>query len=183
MARPGTPAVLLCPHNSSRQLHPLAFLSLQVLAAVIFTPENTTTSSASGRISSPRSSSPATLASGSAVGIMPGSAGATSFGPGTGMPAEMLAGSGSNSANGSAVRAALLSTGTGAVGQGSASLEGQLARAQRPRQLGFAIQTNSSVQWFKGTYQHPNTYIQVGWRPGDLGVCLWPHCHDGCLLV
>ena len=33
--------------------------------------------------------------------------------------------------------------------------------AVAPRQLGFAIQTNSSVQWFKGKYQHPNTYIQV----------------------
>lgn len=29
-------------------------------------------------------------------------------------------------------------------------------------QLGFTLQTNSSVQWFKGSYQHPNTYIQVG---------------------
>lgn len=24
--------------------------------------------------------------------------------------------------------------------------------------------TDSSVQWFKGRYQHPNTYIQVGGR-------------------
>ena len=31
-----------------------------------------------------------------------------------------------------------------------------------PRQLGFSIQSNSSVKWFKGRYQNPNTYIQVG---------------------
>jgi hypothetical protein len=35
------------------------------------------------------------------------------------------------------------------------------AAAGPPRQLGFIVQTNSSVQWFKGKYQDPNTYIQV----------------------
>lgn len=27
--------------------------------------------------------------------------------------------------------------------------------------VGFEVQTNSSVQWFKGNYQNPNTYIQM----------------------
>ncbi len=27
--------------------------------------------------------------------------------------------------------------------------------------LGFSVQTNSSVQWFKGDFQDPNMYIQV----------------------
>ncbi|PSC73883.1 ABC transporter A family member 2 isoform B [Micractinium conductrix] len=37
-----------------------------------------------------------------------------------------------------------------------------LAAAPIPalRQLPFSIQTNSSVQWFKGKYQDPNTYMQ-----------------------
>jgi hypothetical protein len=35
------------------------------------------------------------------------------------------------------------------------------AAAGPPRQLGFIVQTNSSVQWFKGKYQDPNTYIQL----------------------
>ena len=30
-----------------------------------------------------------------------------------------------------------------------------------PGQLGFVLQSNSSVQWFKGAFQDPNTYIQV----------------------
>lgn len=40
------------------------------------------------------------------------------------------------------------------------------ADPQRPTSLGFTVQTNSSVQWFKGKYQDPNTYMQVsGWGP------------------
>jgi hypothetical protein len=27
--------------------------------------------------------------------------------------------------------------------------------------IGFAVQTNTSVQWFKGTFQDPNLYIQL----------------------
>lgn len=27
--------------------------------------------------------------------------------------------------------------------------------------ISFTVQTNSSVQWFKGDWQHPNTYVQV----------------------
>lgn len=30
--------------------------------------------------------------------------------------------------------------------------------------ISFTVQTNSSVQWFKGEWQHPNTYAQA--RPG-----------------
>lgn len=57
--------------------------------------------------------------------------------------------------------------GTAAPGNGGAPgtfaglAGGPVAGGQVPRQLGFSVQTNSSVQWFKGQYQHPNTFIQV----------------------
>jgi hypothetical protein len=47
--------------------------------------------------------------------------------------------------------------GVAAVGLGGSVQLGSSA-VQR---LGFTVQTNSSVQWFKGSYQHPNTYIQA----------------------
>lgn len=30
-----------------------------------------------------------------------------------------------------------------------------------PQSIGFAVQTNTTVQWFKGTFQDPNLYIQL----------------------
>lgn len=64
---------------------------------------------------------------------------------------------------------ALLSTQPAATAGGFAV---PAAAARPPRQLGFAVQSNSSVQWFKGQYQNPNTYIQVS----CCGVCWKEHC-------
>ncbi|KAI3423876.1 hypothetical protein D9Q98_009710 [Chlorella vulgaris] len=47
--------------------------------------------------------------------------------------------------------------GVAAVGLGGSVQLGSSAVLR----LGFTVQTNSSVQWFKGSYQHPNTYIQL----------------------
>lgn len=35
--------------------------------------------------------------------------------------------------------------------------------------VAFTIQVNSSVQWFKGDWQHPNTYVQVRGTERGLG--------------
>ena len=42
---------------------------------------------------------------------------------------------------------------------GASGFDGPLSRGSR--QLGCSVQSNSSVKWFKGQYQNPNTYIQV----------------------
>lgn len=69
----------------------------------------------------------------------------------------------------------LTPTNMAAAGNGSTA---KLALAAAPAltRVGFVLQTNSSVQWFKGQYQDPNTYIQVGsWRAlwSGHGQCTW----------
>jgi hypothetical protein len=109
------------------------------LAAVIFSPAYTSTPSG-----------------GSAAGGLPPLANGTAW-----------SGSGGGGLPGGGTGA--LPAGAGADGYGSAGGQLAFAAAAPPaaspraaaRQLGFAIQTNSSVQWFKGGYQHPNTYVQL----------------------
>ena len=139
----------------------------QALAAVIFSPpESPTTSSA-----------PPTPLFGRQLGQAEGT---------TVSPALAAVAVPASTTASPALMAALLASGAGANPGGSASaLPGNtaanpaamagstpvqftgtvapLAAAPIPalRQLPFSIQTNSSVQWFKGKYQHPNTYMQV----------------------
>ena len=116
-------------------------------------------------------------------------AGAGGAASGAGLPTvggsangSSLAGAGwaLNGSNGAAAMpdaasAAMPDAALGTGGYGSAPAGVSLAevapggRQPAVRQLGFLVQTNSSVQWFKGKYQHPNTYMQVrrvwrGWQ-------------------
>ena len=180
------------------QLHlplfnPACTLWLQALAAVIFTPDG----SSSGGSSAAGGALP-TAPAGSTVGVMPGNAagpgyglGAASMDASTAVLLSSTSGSSGGGGSDNATARALLAASPAAAAGGPAPA----AAAAPPRQLGFTVQTNSSVQWFKGQYQNPNTYIQAsggklrrrfshsrdagacmswvdGWRPSHKLLCL-----------
>ncbi len=125
----------------------------QALAAVIFTTDSASGSAAGG------GASPA-APPGSTVGVMSGNAAGPGFGLGAASmdasSALLLSNTGNTGDNITTARALLATEPATAAG----GLAGPAA-VPPPRQLGFAVQTNSSVQWFKGKYQSPDTYIQV----------------------
>ncbi|KAL4434281.1 hypothetical protein ABPG75_000722 [Micractinium tetrahymenae] len=147
------------------------------LAAVIFsTPDGAASSAPAG--ASQAASIPTgaagttdpTLSGTAAPGTasLPGMAGAVGAVPGNasqsnstgGMPGGVFAVlPGSAASDPLAAGAAQQQQGVPAQGLPVQGLPAAQAAAARP--LTFSIQTNSSVQWFKGRYQHPNTYIQL----------------------
>lgn len=141
---------------------------------MIFTPDG----SSSGGSSAAGGASPAAPA-GSAVGVMPGNAagpgyglGAASMDASTAVLLSSTSSSGGGGGSGNATARALLAASPAAAAGGSTPA----AAAAPPRQLGFTVQTNSSVQWFKGQYQNPNTYIQAS--GGKLRPC-FSYLRDG----
>ncbi|KAL4424942.1 hypothetical protein ABPG77_009671 [Micractinium sp. CCAP 211/92] len=133
------------------------------LAAVIFsTPDSSASQAPAG--ASQAASSPAgaagvagpTLSSAAAPGMVNAVPSNASLGNVTGnVPVAYGTLPGAAASNPQALQA-------GPAGQQALPAQASLpVQTSAPRPLTFSIQTNSSVQWFKGRYQHPNTYIQL----------------------
>ncbi|KAL4855684.1 ABC transporter A family member 11 [Chlorella vulgaris] len=134
------------------------------LAAVIFSPPEAP-AAAAGPGSTAGGSTSSLPAS---AGSMNGSVIATGWGGnGSAVAASMPA------AGVAALPGAVGSDGYGAAAGGPAGVAAVGMRGGVPlgssavQRLGFTVQTNSSVQWFKGSYQHPNTW--------SVGLAQFPH--------